>query len=184
MTKINTLVGNLFNSGVASSPLYLRSTVTPGIFWEFPDGWTHMDDEKLPPENMVSANLAETAGGQTSVAITSAWALKGSVSPAELLTGWKDTLPPAARSISSQQEGPTHLSNGARLWSRNTYSVEGLHLVGESWFDILIPSQNDLPADGVLVQRVFNSPVDGPEPQITDLPDEVVRVLCSRPGGQ
>lgn len=181
---MTTLSKNLFDSSVAVSPLRLRNIVSPERFWEFPGGWTHMDDENLPPENLVSANLAETVGGQTSVAVASAWELKGPVSPADLLTGWKDTLPPAARIISSRQEGPKPLSHGARLTTRNSYSVEGLHLVGASWFDILLPSQRNLSADAVLVQRTFNSPVDGPEPQVTDLPNELVRVLCSRPGGQ
>lgn len=135
-------------------------------------------------ETMVSENFNETLNKQTSVAITSAWALKGSVVPSELLTRHRDTLPSNAKMVAGHQNGPYQISGGARLTTHISYSVENRQLIGSSQYDIPLPSEDNLAADAVLVQRIFNSPVDGQKPKATDLSDSTVRVLCSVTGGQ
>jgi hypothetical protein len=181
----STLTKKLAEAGINTTPIDLHGVVDPGQLWVFPESWQPISAEGLPAQSLVSANLAETVEGQTSVTVTSAWTLTGRVDPLSLLTGFVDPPPAGGEVVSTWQDGPAATWSGAGVTMSIVYRVNGLKLTGFTRFDVLTSSSSrDEAAGGVLVQRTFNSPVVALRPQCAGLSPRVVDALCAQTGGQ
>lgn len=179
MNTYITLAEKLSASGVSTDVLDLNDVVDAHRLWFFPQGWDVITHESLPTESLVSANVAETVDGQTSVTVSSAWALSGLVRPLELLTGFTDPVPEGAELVSSWQDGPTSTWYGAGVTSHMKYRVAGLELTGFTRFDVLVSPSFAGQGGGVLLQRTYNSPCGTAVPECVDPSTQVVDALLA-----
>lgn len=184
MNTYITLAEKMSASDVSTDVLDLRGVVDAHRLWFSPQGWDVMTLESFPAESLISANVAETVDGQTSVTVSLAWMLSGLVRPLELLTGSTDPVPEGAELVSSWQDGPTGTWYGAEVTSHMKYRVAGLELTGFTRFDVLVSPSFAGQGGGVLLQRTYNSPCGTAVPECVDPSTQVVDALLAKTESQ
>lgn len=172
-----TLGERLHLEKIGAKPLDLRGSNIESKLWLFPSGWVPVTPRGLPESMLLSGCFDETVSGQTSVTMTMGWALIGRTDAMRLLDGCSDPLPPGGKLISRRTVGPVGSWCGANMTIHNVYLMEGGEFFSSTRFDIVANDGAAENESGILLQRIYHSPIKGERPRCVEITKETVDML-------